>query len=58
MEFLRNFFNDESAVIGLCGFKDTKMNYNKNLIENCFFTNSFQTRKTFETNFGGNVLLL
>lgn len=57
MEFLRNFFNDEGTVIGLCGFKNIKPDYNKNLIENCFFTNSFQTRKTFETNFKNNSLL-
>lgn len=58
MEFLKRFFNDENTIIGLCGFENMKPDYNKNSGEINFFTNSFQTEKVFETNFGGNVLLL
>lgn len=58
MEFLKNFFNDENTIIGLCRFEMMKSDYNKNSGEINFFTNSFQTEKVFETNFRGNVLLL
>lgn len=57
MNFFKQFFNDESTIIGLCGFETMKPNYNKNLADNNFFFNSFLTEKTFETNLKKNILL-
>jgi hypothetical protein len=62
MKFLKNFFNDESTIVGLCGFKTMRPNYSKNPIEKDFFFNPFQIEKpcafNYETNFRNNVLLL
>lgn len=60
MKFLKNLFNDDGAIIGLCGFdefKSTKPRYSqKSAIEESFF-NHFSAERKFETNFTGNLLL-
>lgn len=58
MDFLKNFFNDEGKIIGLCGFKSMKTGYPKNRTETDFFFNPFQCEKVFETNYSKNALLL
>lgn len=62
MNFLKNFFDDESKIIGLCGFKTIKQKYDETPAENTFFFNPFQGEKVyvsnFETNFSNNVLLI
>ena len=57
MNFIKNFFNDESKIIGLCGFKTIRTKYSKKTIEPDFFFNPFENNKAFETNFKKNVLL-
>ncbi len=58
MSFLKNFFGDDSTIVGLCGFEREKPDYSKNLARNDFFFNNLQTENVFETNFTNNVLLL
>lgn len=58
MKFLKNFFNDESKIIGLCGFKSMRTGYPKSSMETDFFFNPFQREKAFETNYTRNTLLL
>lgn len=66
MKFLTKFFDDESKIVGLCGFKCLKPNYNENVIMNDNMVNYFENAKTinslfantFETNFAKNTLLL
>lgn len=57
MNFLKNFFNDDSTIIGLCSFDKNRGEYcNKTIINEVLFNNvSFE--KTFETNFSRNALL-
>jgi len=57
MEFLKKIFNDDSTVIGLCGFGGAKQRGNKSLMKQDFLFNDFQTEKVFLTNFEQNVLL-
>lgn len=65
MEFIKKIFNDDSTIVGLCGFEEMKPNYNKkslntgvcNVIFNPFIPQKPSTFN-FETNFEGNVLLL
>lgn len=56
MKFLKNFFNDESTIIGLCGFESMKPKYVES-IKNDFYFNPFQQNPVFETNFSKNTLL-
>lgn len=58
MEFLKKFFNDDSTIIGLSGFKMLKPKYNESPIKNDFFFNPFQSETIFETKFEKNVLLI
>lgn len=62
MNFLKNFFDDESKIIGLCGFKTIKQKHKETLPESTFFFNPFQGEKVyvsnFETNFSKNILLI
>lgn len=58
MNFLKNFFDDECKIIGLCGFQTMKPKYNENSIDNDFFFNPFEHKRVFETNYTNNVLLL
>lgn len=61
MEFLKRFFDDDSKIIGLCGFKKAK-SYKTRSIEQEIFFNPFEKNISFafnyETNFKNNVLLL
>jgi hypothetical protein len=61
MNFLKNFFNDESVIVGLCSFNTMNPKYSENPIEKDFFFNPFESKTTyhysFETNFQNNILL-
>jgi len=57
MNFLKNFFNDESKIIGLCGFETMKPKYGSNTVINDSFFEHFSVDKHFETNFSQNNLL-
>ncbi|MFA7658050.1 MAG: hypothetical protein WCY19_01300 [Candidatus Gastranaerophilaceae bacterium] len=57
MKFLKNFFNDESTIVGLCGFETTKPKYSKSTNARENFLNRFNIQRTFETNFEQNVFL-
>lgn len=57
MSFLQNFFDDDSHIVGLCGFKMLKPNYSTSPIPEDFFFNPFKTEAIFETNFKHNVFL-
>ncbi len=60
MEFLKNFFNDDSVIIGLSNFNLNKAE-RKNYIEKQKILNPFKTTKTiafrYETNLSNNLLL-
>lgn len=58
MEFLKKIFNDEDTIVGLCGFDNMKPDYRTRAMirENLF--NHLDCKKTFETNFATNTLLL
>lgn len=58
MKFLKNFFNDESTIIGLCGFNLEKTYCTKKIFIDENFSNPFQQQRIFETNFSKNTLLL
>jgi len=66
MEFLKKFFNDESKIIGLCGFETMKPKYGESTASTDNLLNYFQSGKSFspqyttvfETNFAKNALLL
>lgn len=58
MNFLKKIFNDDKEIIGLCGFKEIKRNYNKNPIENKFDFNPIKYKQVFETSLAQNSLLL
>ena len=59
MSFLKSFFDDDSKIIGLCGFKSerNKKKYSTKIIEPDLFFNPFQTEKAYETNYSNNLLL-
>ena len=50
MQFIKNFFNHDKVIIGLCGLKKTK-EYVKITIPNSY-------KSTFTTNTANNYLLL
>lgn len=58
MNFLKNFFNDESGIVGLCGFETLKPKYNQNTVSNEFFFNAIQQKDIFKTDFSKNILLI
>lgn len=58
MKFLKNFFNDDSKIIGLCGFDNMKPNYPKKILNRDIFSRVLQTEMVFETDFDKNILLL
>ncbi len=58
MQFLKNFFDDDSTIIGLCGFGMVRQKYTETPIKNDFFFNPFVTENNFETNFSKNIMLL
>lgn len=56
MNFLKKFFNDDSVIIGLCGFNIAKQNYNKAaVVRDRLFTPC--ENKTFQTDFSKNFFL-
>lgn len=57
MNFLKNFFDDDGQIIGLCGFDMMKPKYSQNPIKTDFFFNPFETKSNFETNFSKNTML-
>jgi len=57
MNFLKSFFNDDSKIVGLCGFDNLKPKYcQRPVMEEAYF-NSYISKNIFETNFKKNVLL-
>lgn len=56
MKFIKNFFNDNSTIIGLCGF-ETRPKCLKNFDMNDFPANKFQIDKIFKTNFEKNIFV-
>ncbi len=58
MQFLKSLFEDDTTIIGLCGFKGMKRSYKQNPIKNEFNFNPLEYKNLFETNFGANKLLL
>lgn len=67
MEFIKRFFNDDGAIVGLCGFEEMKPKFDKankkgitkgvcNVIFNPFIPQK-PNQFNFETNFERNVLL-
>lgn len=66
MEFLKKFFDDESKIIGLCGFETMKPKYGESAASSEKLLNYFHSGRTFspqytnifETNFAKNALLL
>lgn len=57
MEFLKNFFGDDSTIIGLCGFNSKKPAYNEKSYVRTRFIKTLKLEKSFSTNFAKNVLL-
>lgn len=57
MNFLKNFFNDDSKIVGLCGFDNLKPNYCQRPVMEEVFFNPYNSQNIFETNFRKNVLL-
>lgn len=57
MEFLKNFFNDDSKIIGLCGFDLEKPYYSKNTFTPPVFKTDYKNENIFETKFNENVFL-
>ena len=57
MSFLKSFFDDESKIIGLCGFESMKPKYGvkSDVREN--FLKHFNAERRFETNFKQNMFL-
>lgn len=58
MEFLKNFFNDDSKIIGLCGFDLEKPYYSKNTFTPPVFKTGNISENFFETKLTNNILLL
>lgn len=57
MNFLKNFFNDESMIIGLCGFKSMRPNYcSEAVLRNRLFA-VCDSSKTFQTDASKNLFL-
>ena len=57
MNLVKNFFDDDSVIVGLTSFKTFKKNYtNTASIEPIFF-NPFESNIIFETNVDSNVFL-
>lgn len=60
MEFLKNFFDDDSHIIGLCGFESLKPKYNEAEIRSYFFKVLKPEKQpifNYETKFTSNVFL-
>lgn len=57
MKFFKNLFDDESTVIGLCGFKLEKTKVGGKTFTNDMFFNPFKPERVFETDFTKNIFL-
>lgn len=57
MNFIKNFFNDESTIVGLSGFKTTTEKSDIFGRPEEMFFNPFITKVRYETIFKGNVML-
>jgi hypothetical protein len=57
MKFLKKFFDDNSTIVGLCFFEQTKTKHYPNAAEGKFFFNPYQFENSWETKFETNVLL-
>lgn len=58
MNFLKSFFDDDSHIIGLCGFDLPKTKHVSKPFEADLFSNSYQnTKKIFSTNYSKNTFL-
>lgn len=62
MNFLKNFFEDETKIIGLCAFKTMRPKCKLQTLPQILYPdynfNPIETIKNFETNFEKNILLL
>lgn len=58
MDFFKKLFNQDVAMVGLCGFNFVKASCKKTRIETDFFFNPFERQRVFETNYMKNNLLL
>ncbi len=56
LKILKNFFNDDSTKVGLCGFNLQKPAQRKLTTESIFSIARFE--KSFKTDFEKNVLLI
>lgn len=57
MKFLKNFFDDESTIIGLCGFNSKKPVYFEKSYVRTRFLKTLKSEKNFSTNITKNVFL-
>lgn len=67
MEFIKSLFNDDGAIVGLCGFEEMKPKFDKadkkgvtSGVNDAIFNPFISKRPSayiFETNFERNVLL-
>lgn len=57
MKFLKNFFSDDSTIIGLCGFNTKKPLYNEKSYIRTRFLKTLKSEKNFSTNITRNVFL-
>lgn len=57
MQFLKNLFNDDDTIIGLCGFDLEKRKYNKKILSSSTFSPKTNLRNIFETKIEKNILL-
>ena len=57
MNFLKNFFDDESKIIGLCSFETMKPKYGTKAAMDDSFFNHFSMDNHFETKFEKNIFL-
>lgn len=57
MEFLKNFFNDESTVIGLCKFEKTKHRYCQTPVLEEIFFQPFLVKSVYKTDTKKNIFL-
>lgn len=58
MEFVKNFFNDDSKIVGLCGFKTINKQNSSYFVKNDLLFNNSPSTKVFQTNYSKNILLV
>lgn len=59
MDFIKNFFKDDDAIIGLCGLrdKDAKMYIPRGHSQTNYYRNMFEQNSKYGTNTKNNFLL-